>query len=108
MAVLQSPASSGGSPVAHRRGGDMARLCLVIDVPGWSGEQLKQAVHDIDATDDAVPIAVEHVDVKDIFTYVFGGHIGVTHKIVFQAIQEDAEPRKPWGEVFPPKIEGLE
>lgn len=86
----------------------MARLCLVIDVPGWSGEQLKQAVHDIDATDDAVPIAVEHVDVQNILTVMFMGHLGVTYRTLFQAIQEDDEPRKPWGEVFPPKIEGLE
>lgn len=84
----------------------MAKLCIVLDIAGWSGEQLKQAIHDIDATDDAVPIAVESVDVKDILAYMFDGQLGVTHQVLYQAIQEDDEPRKPWGEVFPPKLPG--
>lgn len=82
----------------------MAKLYLVLDVPGWSGKQLKQAVADIDSTHDAEPITIENVDVKDILTIMFTGDLGVTHQILFQGIQEDTEPRKPWGEVFPPEL----
>ena len=82
----------------------MAKLCIVLDVAGWSGDQLRQAIRDIDATDDPVPIAVENVDVKDILTYMFDGQLGVTHRILYQGIQEDTEPRKPWGEVYPPQL----
>jgi len=82
----------------------VAKLCIVLDVPGWSGEQLRQAIHDIDATEDTVPIATKNVDVKDILMYMFDGQLGVTHTILYQGIQDDDEPRKPWGEVYPPQL----
>ena len=81
-------------------------MCLVLDVAGWSGDQLRQAVRDLDATEDAVPIAKENVDVQNILTVMFSGDLGVTYQTLFQAIQEDDGPRKPWGEVFPPKLPG--
>jgi hypothetical protein len=64
----------------------MARVQITIDFPDWSAEELRQAVRDIDALDDPVPIAVENVDVKDILTYVFGGQVGADHVILQQSI----------------------
>ena len=64
----------------------MAILKITLNVPGWTGEGLRQAVRDIDSLDDSTPIAIEHVDVKDILTYVFCGHIGAEHEILQQSI----------------------
>lgn len=82
----------------------MAQLCLVLDVPGWSGEQLKQAVVDVDFLDsNGEPIAMEHVGVDDIITIMFNAELGATYRILYQGIQEDDDPgRQCLGEVVPP------
>lgn len=55
----------------------MAQIKLVLDVPGWTADQLRQAVRDIDALDDPTPIAIEHVTAADVLAYIFNGQLGV-------------------------------
>lgn len=78
----------------------MAQLCIVLDVPGWSGDQLKRAARDIDASLGGSN-GEEDYDVKDIISYIFDGQLGVTHLILYQGIQEDDTERDPLGEVVP-------
>lgn len=66
----------------------MARLSITIDVSGWTVHELQEAVRDIDALDDEIPIAADNVDVKDILTYMFDGQLGLDHVIVEQTMQD--------------------
>jgi hypothetical protein len=54
----------------------MAKIKLELDIPGWTADQLRQAVRDIDALDDECPIAVEFVQASDVMAYILDGQLG--------------------------------
>lgn len=55
----------------------MATLHLKIEIDGWTVEQLKQAVRDLDALEDEVPIAIDQVKAWDVISAIVTGQLGV-------------------------------
>ena len=69
----------------------MAKICVIIDVPHKSLEELRQLVHDDEAEYDDSPVAVEYVDPIDILTLVriqpnrLGG---AGYDIIYQSMED--------------------
>jgi hypothetical protein len=70
----------------------MAKICVVIDVPGRTIEELRQFVHDVESELDSTPVAAEYVEPIDIVGFVYNtvSKLGTGYSILYQSTEESA------------------
>jgi len=69
----------------------MAKICVVIEVPHKTTEELRQFVHDVEAEYDDTPVAVDYVKPLEIVAFAFThvGHLGSPgYNIVYQSMED--------------------